>query len=1086
MYFLKLFFLFTLCFTLQAKEQELESVTLQLQWKHQFEFAGFYAAKEMGYYEEAGLDVSFKEYEKDMDIIDEVLQDNAQYGLSYSSIIAEYLNGKPILFVANFFKQSPLVLVTQEKIKTPSDLKNKKVMGVSNSIDNITLLMMLNKFDVNLEDIQTVPASFNLDMFIDKNISAMSVFTTNELYHLNKKGVKYNLFDPTVYGASYYDVNLFTSQQELKEHPLRIKKFKEASIKGWEYALNHQHEIIQLILKKYNSQQKTEDALYFEAKQIEQIMLPNVYDIGSIDINRVKTIADTFRQSGFIKADTHLKVASFIYNDFSNLLNLTRAEIQFLKDHPKIVLGTEKKWEPYVIISNSGDISGYDADVLQLINNVSGANFILEAGAWAEMQTHAKNRKIDGLSTGGIHKEREKYLNFSDIYITMKKMLITSIDNPKNIHTLDDLDGKTIAIHKSNLVDEKTAQKFKNSTILRLDKIEDVITHVVTGKADAMFGNGSTFYLANEMGIPYLKRSALLKNNLELAFGVRNDWPEAISIINKALEYIGEHKLLSLKKRWFFSDANSGNNNLQLTVEELEYLQNKQEIKICIDPDWMPFEAMIDGKYRGMNAEFLNIFETQLNIPINIVKTQNWSDSIRAAKERKCDLLSLAMPTKERTNYLNFSTSYIEVPLIIVSKSDKRSVIDITLLEKSKIAVVKDYALVDIIANKYPNLEVIEVNNIQEGLQKVDNGDVFGFAGTSVAIEYYFQEGDYETFKTVAHFDEKLSLGVGIRNDDSMLYTILQKAIHTLSKETKESILKRWLYMKYEQKFDYILFYQLLAVIFLILLIAIYRHLSIKKINRELTHKMQEELKKSQDKDRIIFQQNKLAAMGEMIENIAHQWRQPLSQVNSSVLVLDGLLEQKNIHDTQIESKLQEIESLTLYMSTTIDDFKNFFSPTKKQEIFVLNDIIAKSAAIIESTLKHHNILLQLPEQNDITLTGYPNELQQAILVILNNAKDVLVIRKTANAKITISVQKEHEYLTLIICDNAGGINENIINKIFDSYFSTKKSEQAMGIGLYISKIIIETNMKGTLNVHNSSKGACFTITLPYDITETI
>ncbi|MEA3456889.1 MAG: ABC transporter substrate-binding protein, partial [Campylobacterota bacterium] len=275
-----------------AGNQVLEKVTLQLQWKHQFEFAGFYAAKEKGFYADAGLDVTFVEFNEHTNITGEVLNENAQYGLSYSSIIAEYLNGKPLVLLANFFKQSPLVLVAQAEIKTPADLKGKKVMGISNTIDNITLWTMLNKFNVQIEDIDNIRTNFSIDDFVNKKVDAMSVFTTNELYQLEKKGIKYNIFDPVSYGAKYYDVNLFTTQKELSEHPHRVKAFAEASIKGWEYALSHQEELIEVILKKYNPQHKSKEALEFEARQIEYIMLPDVHKVGSIDTDRVKMIAE--------------------------------------------------------------------------------------------------------------------------------------------------------------------------------------------------------------------------------------------------------------------------------------------------------------------------------------------------------------------------------------------------------------------------------------------------------------------------------------------------------------------------------------------------------------------------------------------------------------------------------------------------------------------------------------------------------------------------------------------------------------------------------------------------------------------------
>ena len=499
---LTLFFLLFLHTSLYAKDQKLEKITLQLQWKHQFEFAGFYAAKEKGFYKDVGLDVTFVEFDKNKNIIDELLNGNAEYGLTYSSVIVEYLKGKPLVLIANFFKQSPLVLVAQEEIKSPADLKGKKVMGVSDSIDNITLLTMLDKFEVNTDNIINVSASFNIDAFVDKRVDAMSVFTTNELYQLNQRGVKYNIFDPIAYGSKYYDVNLFSSKDEVTYHPDRVEKFRSASVKGWEYALSHHEEIIDLIIQKYNSQKKSKEALHFEAKQIEQIMLPNIYEIGSIDIDRVKVIADIFLQAGFIDNVSNQNLEDFIYTYKQNPLGLTKNELAFIKDHPQIILGTDKTWKPYVIPNSDGTISGYDADVLALINTSSGANFVLKPDNWADMQIQAKSKKIDGLSTGGIHEERKRYLNFSDIYISMQKMLITSKENPQNIHTLQDLDGKIIAVHNSNLVDMKIAQKFPKSKIMHLNSVEEVISSVVTGKADTMFGNGAVFYLANELGMP--------------------------------------------------------------------------------------------------------------------------------------------------------------------------------------------------------------------------------------------------------------------------------------------------------------------------------------------------------------------------------------------------------------------------------------------------------------------------------------------------------------------------------------------------------------------------------------------------------
>ncbi len=187
-----IFLLFSLLLSLPLcaeQNRTLEPVTLQLQWKDQFQFAGFYAAKEKGFYADAGLDVHFKPFKSGIDIVDEVLQGRADYGLAYAGIIGRYLEGDPLLFLANFFKQSPLVLVTQPEIALPSDLVGKRVMATNDSMTLATLLMMLKKFDVAPKDFTVVPPSFSVDDFIAHEIDAAAVFLSNETYQLSQKGV---------------------------------------------------------------------------------------------------------------------------------------------------------------------------------------------------------------------------------------------------------------------------------------------------------------------------------------------------------------------------------------------------------------------------------------------------------------------------------------------------------------------------------------------------------------------------------------------------------------------------------------------------------------------------------------------------------------------------------------------------------------------------------------------------------------------------------------------------------------------------------------------------------------------------------
>ena len=220
--------------------------------------------------------------------------------------------------------------------------------------------------------------------------------------------------------------------------------------------------------------------------------------------------------------------------------------------------------------------------------------------------------------------------------------------------------------------------------------------------------------------------------------------------------------------------------------------------------------------------------------------------------------------------------------------------------------------------------------------------------------------------------------------------------------------------------------------------------------------------------------------MGEMIENIAHQWRQPLSQINSSVLVIDNLLNIESKNYLAIDKKLIEIENLTLYMSKTIDNFKNFFDPDKQETNFSIQEIIGSSLLISKNSITDKQIVIEFDTNRNDNYYGLEDELQQVLIILLNNAREVLIEKNIKKPVITIRTSSSiNNNYSIMICDNGGGISEDIIDKIFEPYFTTKHKSQGTGLGLYISKLIIEENMMGRISVSNINEGACFKIELP-------
>ncbi|MGB3751378.1 MAG: ATP-binding protein, partial [Arcobacteraceae bacterium] len=253
----------------------------------------------------------------------------------------------------------------------------------------------------------------------------------------------------------------------------------------------------------------------------------------------------------------------------------------------------------------------------------------------------------------------------------------------------------------------------------------------------------------------------------------------------------------------------------------------------------------------------------------------------------------------------------------------------------------------------------------------------------------------------------------------------------------------------------------------------------LEALNNSLEEKITAEIEKNTKQQLILMQQNKLVQMGEMIENIAHQWRQPLAQINSSVLLVDTALAQDNITNVMVEEKLLEIESLTAYMSKTIDDFKNFFDANKQKTYFGIEEAISKSYTIVKGRIISNHISIVKDIDENLHCFSYLEELQQLILTLLNNAIDALQTSKIKEPEIKIKAYLQEKNIIIKIEDNGLGIDSEIITKIFEPYFTTKHKSQGTGLGLYMAKMIVESALNGTLTVYNNEHGVTFTISVP-------
>lgn len=241
-----------------------------------------------------------------------------------------------------------------------------------------------------------------------------------------------------------------------------------------------------------------------------------------------------------------------------------------------------------------------------------------------------------------------------------------------------------------------------------------------------------------------------------------------------------------------------------------------------------------------------------------------------------------------------------------------------------------------------------------------------------------------------------------------------------------------------------------------------------------LGYTLKKMVEEKNEKEKLLIHQSKLASMGEMINNIAHQWRQPLTHLGFINMNLQLAFEDEPLDKKYLKEKIEESNFQLDFMSKTIDNFRDFYKPNKQKELFYISVAVKKALEIMEPILESYKIKFEFNVIKDKQINAYENEYSQVILNILTNAKDVLISRQIQTPKIIISINEKNDSIITTILDNAGGIEDGYINHIFDPYFTTK--QKGSGIGLYMSKMIIESHFKGKIKVSNKDKGASFSI----------
>ncbi|MDD2895707.1 MAG: transporter substrate-binding domain-containing protein [Aliarcobacter sp.] len=720
---------------------------------------------------------------------------------------------------------------------------------------------------------------------------------------------------------------------------------------------------------------------------------------------------------------------------------------------------------------------------------------------WEDAINLVRDKKVDFfLGT----EEYNDWMVGSSFFYEIKSSFFTLAGNDFKIEKKENLNIGIIG----NVYKELMQKNFPNANIKIYEDYIYSINDLKESKIDVIYDDklAIEFYSVQNNFFHLIKplSNLILKNKIQT---ITYD-KEKAAIFNKGLLKIPTNELLELEKKWILNENEryypDFKLQINLTQEEKDFLA-KNIIKVSVSNSWEPFTFKSKNNDAiGISSEYWKLIASKLDLNYKNTFFETFNQQINSIKNKESDLIYSVGETENRKEFSIFTKEYAKFPISIVTKKDENFIENITVLYKKKIAVGNNFTAHNIIKNKYPDMELILVNSIKEGLELVSNNKAYAFIDIQPVLLYNIAKYGFDDLKVSGNTGLDFNIKFMIRDDYAILESILNKAISSISINELNQIINKWDNVQFQTSFNYDLFWQGLLVISIIILAFIHRTLTLRNLNKILTKTVEEKTRKLNkmnknleemvekktseliQKENILNQQSKMAAMGEMIENIAHQWRQPLSLISTAATGAKLKKDFKQLSDEDFYETMDIINNSAQHLSSTIDDFRNFFNNDKQTTTFDINVPIEKVLYLVSSKLKNREIVI-VKNTQEINILGLSNEFIQVLLNILNNALDAFKEYNSKDKLIFIDAYKKDKKLILKIRDNAGGIKEEIISRIFEPYFTTKHQSQGTGIGLYMSTEIIEKHMHGSLTASNEEytynnircKGAQFTIELP-------
>ncbi len=766
---------------------------------------------------------------------------------------------------------------------------------------------------------------------------------------------------------------------------------------------------------------------------------------------------------------------------------LTPQEKAYLKDHPVITVHNEPNWPP-LNYNDNGNPKGFSVEYMNLLAKKIGLKVKYVSGySWGEFVHLLHTNKLDLLINMSITKDREETIAFSYPFIQTKNAIYINI-NGQPYYSLKDLEGKKVALVKDFFIQKYISKHNPGIKQVLVQDLLKALELLSLGKVDAVVGK--------QVVVDYLMRENMISSVIatdyindpgtvsKLAIAADKKDRVLIEILKKAQQSMDKNTLSRLKHKWFGINALLDTKEL-LTDDEKDYLKSKHIIRVCTHSNNPPIEFTTGNKPKGIAIDILNTITNKLGVELQYIWSKSHQASKELLREDKCDIIPASAKTYAFSRYALFTDPYLSFRTALITQKDKP---DINLLSEAKnkiIAGCKGDPIVERIIETHPYLVPYKTDTKLKAITAVQKGYAYLAAMPLPVYEYHRKVSNLKDIKIAGYAPIKSECSIAVRKSDQKLFTILNKIVRATPKVAYKAIADRWTKETIVEKTNYTLLFEMLGAALLVIGVVLlaYRkqqrlNKEIEKLNLTLESRIQKALEENKKQQMLMLHQDRLARMGEMIAMIAHQWRQPLNNLSLVNQLLISKYNKGKLDDEEIESFKTNSQKQIRQMSETIDDFRNFYQPKKEKSLFDLKDLVDETIKFVAPSYAQKKIDVDFEAKGSFMIYGYGNELQHAILNIMNNSADALIENDIKHKKIKIRIKKDGSDIVLEIADNGGGVDPDIQDRIFDPYFSTKEEKNGTGLGLYMTKVIISEHFGSDLDFYNSKEGAVFVIRL--------